>query len=861
MKLARHILLSLSIPLLVSISTADAACRISCGALASYVNWLHGGGDSWGSGVINKSEVAALARKANAGDVEAMRRLGIISMKGIRVKPSATIAIKWWKKAAQRGDAQSMMYLGDVYRGGNGVAKNLTTSMKYYADAYEAMEQENGEQIMLNKDNVLVQRIEKLPISNSISWWKGRAEKDDIYAMYHLATLKKKEYNGILSEAQVTRYMVKAALNGHEKAIKKIEDAEPEKYMEYWKEKAPNGNVDDWMKYARALYKNGKCSEADEVKAMVYFKRAADANIIEAQSWIQNYKKKASDQYVELLLKNKLAEAMEKRRFLRKHGVFDSPYVFEKLLTSGSNSTAAIHLQAEDFDEIINNEKKVPCPYIILAVRNNQSHNVVDALIDAGFDVNATDPQTGETALIAATKSNQDSIIDTLLHAPDINTSIKDKTGHDALAYAANDTIKAKLTNASPRIVTPPDTEAPPEIEETPDTNSAAIPGKSAKAPKEPSPAPEADAPAQKEAKVDLQAILDMQGDAQFDAICALILEKKNNEVRELLSSGVSPNLSRNGLKAQLHQVQGNRALALLLAKNLAHNLGEFTPDSSNLEKLLSFDHTLLLCATDCKNQDIIKELIQRGADVNAATNFGYTPLYEACVNNDLRTIDTLLSAGAHASLLCPVYVEANMQLKNILHDIQNEEILAIFLEKSKDIVFPSTNSTDLIQMGKAMMLPHEVYNKLQPYLQMSQEELTKLATDSKNKNKPGADASPDSLIASLIGGVVLIIIVATLIKKSRGTTSSKRKKKHGQSVPMAEDMTGEAPEEMPQPVESIPMPPPMGGMPPLPGSMPPPLPMGDMPPPLPTGGMPVPPPMGNMPPAPPTWAPPYNKN
>ena len=100
MKLARHILLSLSIPLLVSISTADAACRISCGALASYVNWLHGGGDSWGSGVINKSEVAALARKANAGDVDAMRRLGIISMKGIRVKPSATIAIKWWKKAA-----------------------------------------------------------------------------------------------------------------------------------------------------------------------------------------------------------------------------------------------------------------------------------------------------------------------------------------------------------------------------------------------------------------------------------------------------------------------------------------------------------------------------------------------------------------------------------------------------------------------------------------------------------------------------------------------------------------------------------------------------------------------------------------
>lgn len=846
MKRVQQVLFSCAIPLITVLPHPCSAYP----ALASYVNWLHGRDDPWGSGVVNKSEVAALARRANAGDVEAMRRLGIISMKGIRVKPSATIAVKWWREAAEHGDAQSMMYLGDVYRGGNGVTKNLTTSMKYYADAYEALEQEAGEQIMASKENVLVKRIEKLPVKTTLSWWKERAERDDVYAMYYLGSLKKKEYKGAMTDSQVSRYLVMAALNGQEQAIKKVEQAEPEKYLEYWQEKAPNGDVDDWMKYAQALYNNGNCSEEDEAKALVYYKRAADKNIIEAQSWIKNYQKKAIDKYIDLLLKDEHGQAAEIRDLLRSNGVFNSAYVFEKILTSNKDSTVAVQLQAEDFDKLINEEKNAPCPYILLAVRNNQSKNVVASLIDAGFDVNATDPQTGETALIAATKSNQDAIINLLLKAPDINTSIKDKSGNDALVYAANDTIKAKLTKGAP------------SFEETQDIHSAAIPGNSAKREKKLTSVPDfkTDAQALAEPKVDIQAILDMQGDAQFDAICALILKHKNEEVLKILSSGVSPNLSRKGLKAQLQQVQGNRALALMLARNLAQSIGDFTPDNSKLSELFMFDSTLLLCATDCKNHDIIKELIQRGADVNAASNFGITPLLAACNNNDLSTIDTLLSAGAHASLLCPVYVEANILLKKILREIQNEEELALFLEKSKDIVFPSTNSTDLIQMGKAMMLPHEVYNKLQPFIQMSQEELLKQAEDSQDKNKSGADANPDSFLIILIGGIILILIVGKLLKKRRGSSVPKQEKKQGDSDLKAKKPTRKDPANKPQSLESSPMPPPMGGMPPLPDSMPPPPPMGDMPPPLP-GGMPMPPPLGDMPPPPPSWTPPSSDN
>lgn len=183
-------------------------------------SWLRDSEIDW-SASRSKSDVQRLAEEARNGDVKAMRRLGIISMKGIKVKPSAKIAIKWWKMAAEEGDAHSMMYLGDVYKGGNGVRKDAKRALQYYADALEAAEEKSN--TVADDNHVIIKRIKKLPLSVTINWWKERCEDGDSHAMYYLATLEASKRKGLLTDEDAEEYLQQAAEAGHVEAKKKVQ--------------------------------------------------------------------------------------------------------------------------------------------------------------------------------------------------------------------------------------------------------------------------------------------------------------------------------------------------------------------------------------------------------------------------------------------------------------------------------------------------------------------------------------------------------------------------------------------------------------------------------------------------------------
>lgn len=81
------------------------------------------------------NKAKALYRMACNGDVNAMRKLGVLLYDGNGVKKNVANAVGWFQKAADRGDARSMVYLGDMHKHGKYFPKNEAKARELYERA------------------------------------------------------------------------------------------------------------------------------------------------------------------------------------------------------------------------------------------------------------------------------------------------------------------------------------------------------------------------------------------------------------------------------------------------------------------------------------------------------------------------------------------------------------------------------------------------------------------------------------------------------------------------------------------------------------------------------------------------------
>jgi TPR repeat protein len=77
-------------------------------------------------------DFSALLRRAQAGNAEAQRLVGMAYEEGRGVKQDAIQAVEWYRKAAEQGDAAAQNNLGVMYRLGNGVPKDLNLAVHWY---------------------------------------------------------------------------------------------------------------------------------------------------------------------------------------------------------------------------------------------------------------------------------------------------------------------------------------------------------------------------------------------------------------------------------------------------------------------------------------------------------------------------------------------------------------------------------------------------------------------------------------------------------------------------------------------------------------------------------------------------------
>lgn len=103
----------------------------------------------WGMGLCYaEPSNAEILKRANHGDVEAQRIIGKRLFFGLNGAPvQRNNAIKWFKKAAERGDAQSLCILGELYENGTNVKKDLDTARMYYRKAAAAGSKKAAEKL------------------------------------------------------------------------------------------------------------------------------------------------------------------------------------------------------------------------------------------------------------------------------------------------------------------------------------------------------------------------------------------------------------------------------------------------------------------------------------------------------------------------------------------------------------------------------------------------------------------------------------------------------------------------------------------------------------------------------------------
>jgi len=81
------------------------------------------------------SEIAELRQKAEAGDANAMYRLGRSYATGSGVERDYVEAFSWYKRAAKDGNTDAMYAIGEAYEHGIGVREDIQQAVDWYDQA------------------------------------------------------------------------------------------------------------------------------------------------------------------------------------------------------------------------------------------------------------------------------------------------------------------------------------------------------------------------------------------------------------------------------------------------------------------------------------------------------------------------------------------------------------------------------------------------------------------------------------------------------------------------------------------------------------------------------------------------------
>jgi TPR repeat protein len=235
-----------------------------------------------------------LQSAAEAGDANAMNRLGVVYGNGEGVPVDFAKAVEWYKKAADAGNPDAKANLGIMYEEGHGVSTDTTKAMVLYRSAASA-----GSTFAMNRIGVMFadgKGMKPDPVE-AAKWYRKAADAGSPEGMNYLAVCYLNG-KGVEEDAgQCVALLEKAAERKYTTAIRNLGKLykfgrgvpkDPAKAMEWFVKGAHLGDAES-MRLIAELYAAGAgMDKPDEAKATAWYQSAAQMGDEPARQWLVN---------------------------------------------------------------------------------------------------------------------------------------------------------------------------------------------------------------------------------------------------------------------------------------------------------------------------------------------------------------------------------------------------------------------------------------------------------------------------------------------------------------------------------------------------------------------------------------------
>lgn len=233
---------------------------------------------------LPNDEIAALTKRAEAGDADAQDQLGVKYVTGNGVPQDFNKAFKWFQKAALQGHAVAQHNLAYMYGTGKGTPLDDNQAFEWYQKS--ALQGFSGSQYEIGERYLLGNGVPQ-DFVNAFNWLQKAALQGDAQAQWRVGAMYRNGRGVAKDSSKAFEWYQKAAAQGNPQGRNSLgtmyyEANEMLKALELYQQAAIQGDAAAQSNLG-SMYANGEGIPTNFTKAAEYYQKAAVQGYANAQ--------------------------------------------------------------------------------------------------------------------------------------------------------------------------------------------------------------------------------------------------------------------------------------------------------------------------------------------------------------------------------------------------------------------------------------------------------------------------------------------------------------------------------------------------------------------------------------------------